>query len=65
MTKITLQFKTLTEAEAYLTAQGFTLAPAGGWINAAGDDAYCFEILSAHEPGDVVTGFRVVINRKA
>jgi hypothetical protein len=65
MTKIKLQFKTLADAEVYLMAQGFELAPAGGcdWINAAGDDAGCYPI--EREPYGAVEGFRVEINRKA
>ena len=64
MSKITTVHPTLAEAEAYLIAQGFELAPADGcedWINAAGDDAGCYPIETEHG----VEGFRVEINRKA
>ena len=65
MSKITTVHPTLADAEAYLMAQGFELAPAGGrdWINAAGDDAGCYPIV--REPYGTIEGFRVVINRKA
>ena len=63
MSKITTVHPTLADAEAYLMAQGFELAPAGGrdWINAAGDDAGCYPIETEHG----VEGYRVEINRKA
>jgi hypothetical protein len=63
-TKITQQFKTLAEAEAYLFAQGFELVPdTGDWRNDAGDDAGCYPVV--REPYGMIEGFRVVINRRA
>jgi hypothetical protein len=64
MSKITTVHPTLADAEAYLMAQGFELAPAGGcdWINAAGDDAGVYPI--EREPNGDVEGFRVEINRR-
>ena len=43
--KIELQFKTLADAEAYLTRQGFRLVPeTRDWRNAVGGEAGCYPI---------------------
>jgi hypothetical protein len=55
-----LCFKTLAEAEQYLTSQGFRLMPNScHWQNPAGDEAGCYVTV----PEDAVASFRVEINR--
>jgi hypothetical protein len=58
---MTLEFKSLADAEGFLTATGFELVPGScDWRNEAGDDAGCYY---AHY--GTLTGFRVEINRRA
>jgi hypothetical protein len=58
--KIELQFKTLADAEAYLTRQGFRLVPeTRDWRNAVGGEAGCYPI--EREPYGTVEGFRVEV----
>jgi hypothetical protein len=58
---LSVEFKTLAEAEDYLIRLGFNLVPdTCGWRNEAGDGAGCYPI--ERKPG-TVTGFRVEINR--
>ena len=58
---LSVEFKTLAEAEDYLIRLGFNLVPdTCDWRNEAGDGAGCYPI--ERKPG-TVTGFRVEINR--
>ena len=61
---ITIEFKTLAEAEDHLKRQGFRLVPdTCNWTNEAGDDAGCYPVEC--EPYGTVEGFRVEINRRS
>ena len=63
--KIELQFKTLADAEAFLTRQGFKPVPETcNWRSDAGGEAGCYPI--EREPYGTVEGFRVevIIKRK-
>ena len=60
--KMTLQFKSLADAEGFLTRAGFSLVPGSAdWRNEAGDDAGCY--ASADSYYGTLKGFRVEINR--
>ena len=62
--KMTLQFKSLADAEGFLTATGFCLVPGSAdWRNEAGDDAGCYVIEDGYY--GTLKGFRVEINRVA
>ena len=59
---LSVEFKTLAEAEDYLIRLGFNPVPdTCDWRNDAGDGAGCYPI--EREPYGTVTGFRVEINR--